>query len=198
MVKITVASVDRCELENELMEKKETKYVVLYPTYEALKPDSADEDIDYSVGGTFIASAGSNDVCTNLCGVLADGGFTQRYFSFRAVLASAAVYCKSKKISTIIIPACMLNEIVSEDINTPMINSAIKEILNLAGCPNCNVIITTMMTHDDEVILNTIRRTGIHAEDIPGFDRQAKKAIAKKNKKGEKKSKKKKKNKKRK
>ena len=201
MVKITVASVDRCELETELMNKKDTKYIVLYPTYEALKPSDANEEIDYSVGSTFITSAGSNDVCTNLCGVLAEGGFIQSYFSFRAILASAASYCRSKKISTVIIPACMLTEIVSEDINTSMINSAIKEIFGLAGI-NCNIIITTVMTKDDEVILGDIGMARAHANRRIGFDidKQAKKAIAKKNKKGEKKSKKgkKKKNKKRK
>lgn len=162
MATITYSSVDRCDLEKTLLENKEKKYVVLYPTYQILcKSDN--DDTDYSAGSVFSVPVpnDNSDTCTNIFGVLAELPCLPRYFSFRAILAGAGAYCRAKKINIMIIPAAMLNEIIDENINKDVFNSAIKEVL--AGL-NIDVIVTPNVTEDDQKVLSSLREAKEHFE----------------------------------
>ena len=172
MAKITYSAVDRCELEKTLLEKKEDKYVVLYPTYEILCNKSEDDSADYSAGSTFSVPVPNDDsgICTNIFGVLAEVPCLPRYFAFRAILANAGTYCRSKKIGIMIIPAAMLNEVMDENIDRDMLNAAIKE--TLAGI-NIDVIVTPNVTDDDHKALQSLASAKEHFEDV----RRAKKTF---------------------
>ncbi len=161
MAKITYSAVDRTEFEKTLLEKKEDKYAVIYPTYASVAPNTmvdeqSDEQRQYNAGDTFVVPVPGNDsgICTNIFGVLADTPCLPRYFALRAILASAGAYCRAKKIPIIIIPAAMLNEVIDNNIDRDMLNSAITEILS--GI-NIDVVVTPNVTEDDYKALKDLQ-----------------------------------------
>ena len=201
MVKVTIAAVDRGELETKLMEEKDTKYVVAYPTYESiLKKPEEDDGVDYTVGSTFLAP--SNDeggTCTNMMLILSESNAPARYFAFRSAVASLAAYCKSKKINLVVIPACLLSQL-ADSADRDMVFATVKEIFTLAGCGNMNVVITPVMIDDDRKVTGVIETSiSNNKENDINLEKLSTKMASKKNKskKKDKKKKSKKKNKKR-